>query len=513
MNRRTLGILTVCAMGMVGSAVYAVTPDGGFGRPSKEQASASSDAEDAPGGDVDLSGPSVAKTKGSEFSAGTSVRLDGRLGHERLTSSSARETFVMLEVQGAEDGQVAIPPRVRLSIVIDKSGSMQGTRLQNAIAAAETAISRLNDGDSVSVIAFDTKPEVVVAQTVVDPSSRTSAIRAVRTVRLGGDTCISCGLEEGMKQLRSSGNFDASPEVRRMLLLSDGDATAGVRDLPGFRRIAETAMRSSVNITTVGVDVDFNEAIMKEIALGSNGRHYFVENDRDLVKVFDAEAAALSKSVAAEVEAELELGSGVELAQLFDRQFVRTGSKITVPLGSFSKSERKTVLARVTLPRLEGDNVQVASVRIRYRDLATGRIVEETGKLSVAVASGSEAASPLDGIVLDRLQRSETTAALSDANSLFSLGKSEEAVKRLEEAKNKLAANRRDASLNAPKPRAAAVGKSFDEQEGQLDDAQSGFRAPPPATPAQPAPDPSTEQRRKKSTVRESNERQINNML
>src|SRR4029079_14105162 len=81
---------------------------------------------------------------------------------------------------------------LELAIVVDRSGSMKGERIANAVAAAVGAVDRMRDGDSVVVVSFDTQAQVVVPRTVVDASTRQSITSSIRTIRLGGDTCVSC---------------------------------------------------------------------------------------------------------------------------------------------------------------------------------------------------------------------------------------------------------------------------------------------------------------------------------
>jgi von Willebrand factor type A domain len=67
--------------------------------------------------------------------------------------------------------------------------------------AAVHALERMRDGDSMTVVSFDTSAQVVVPPTRISGGNRSSIEAAIRSIRLGGDTCISCGLEEGMQQL------------------------------------------------------------------------------------------------------------------------------------------------------------------------------------------------------------------------------------------------------------------------------------------------------------------------
>jgi len=482
MKTTTLGLFASLGMLFAGGAVFAVTPEGGFNqKTSVAREQTSGDADSGPigqGADSDQKSP-------SRFTGGKTVAVDARVGSPTILAASPDDTYLMLQLDGDSSGAGATP-NVAMSLVIDKSGSMRGSRLENAEQAAVAAVNRLRDGDNVSVVAFDTRVETVVPITTVTTSNRSSIIAAIRNIQLGGDTCVSCGIEEGLNELRRAPGATQG-SVMRMIVLSDGDANNGIRDVAGFRNLAQRAQSQSVSITTIGVDLEYNEKILAAIAAGSNGRHYFVESDRDLARVFEAEAATLTDSVASNAVAELDLAPGVELVQVFDRSFGRSGSKITVPLGSFSKGEQKTVLVKVRVPRGEPSTaLALANVRVTFRDLAANTDSEVSGKLAVLAVDDKSKLAELDALVVDRVQRSETAAALRDANTLFGLGKSEEAQKRLDSQAQVLSSARAKAKTAADEPFAAEVDKSFDRQEAELTRASGGFAAPPAG--AAPAP-------------------------
>jgi Ca-activated chloride channel family protein len=93
--------------------------------------------------------------------------------------------------------------------------------------------------------------------------------------------------------------------------------------------------------------------------------------------------------------------------------------------------------------------------------------------------------------VSDRIQRSETASALREANSLFSLGKADEARRRLSEQKAKVEAQAHAAASTAPARRAKDLDDDCADQRRELDRAEQGFAAPP-APPAGAAPAPAS---------------------
>ncbi|WP_437301907.1 vWA domain-containing protein [Sorangium sp. So ce388] len=478
-----VALFSALGMMLTSISVYSLTPSGSGGSTEPVSEVVAEPPRVVP----EVTGGAVAAVDPSRFTTGSRLMLEGRVGHARLTRA-ARETFLMFEVRG-DVTPARAQAQANLSLVIDRSGSMKGTRLANAVQAATTAVSRLNDGDVVSVVTFDTRTSVVVPPTTVAPHTRGLILEGIRRISLGGDTCISCGIEEGLVQLGQ-----ANGGVSRMVVLSDGDANHGVRDVPGFRAMAQRARDRGVSITTIGVDVDYNEKILSAIALDSNGRHYFVENDAALARIFEAEAAQLTASVASGAELAIDLAPGVELDRVFDRAFRRAGGQVVVPLGAFAPGEVKTVLLKVRLDALGGGRdgaSPIADVGLAYRDLVAGTDARCQGKLGVALAERDADASELDALVAGRLQRSETAATLKQANFLFEQGRLDEARSKLDAQQRSLRSAADKAKRAAPASRAKDVAFDFESQLAALERADSEFAAPPafatPPTSAGPA--------------------------
>lgn len=472
MKPTRVAVLAALGMMLTSVSVYSLTPPGGLrgGGPVAGGALGVT-SETIPGVPVD-------QTELAHFTAGATLTVDGRLGHPRLARSGNGETFVMLEVRGSDAAKARVAAPVSLSLVIDRSGSMKGTRIRNAINAATTAVGRLNDGDTVNVVTFDTQVQVVVAPTTVRADTRERILDSIRRIGLGGDTCISCGLEEGMVLL------DPAPgSVNKMILLSDGDANHGVRDVAGFRSIAQRAASRGMSITTIGVDVDYNEKIMAAIAQDSNGHHYFVENDAALSRVFEAEAESLTSTVASGAEVAIDLAAGVELDRVFDRTFRRSGNRIIVPLGTFAQGDVKTVLLKVKVPAETDGKVAVAAVDLTYRDLAAGSDSRCQGKLALEVGAGA-GAGDLDPVVSGRVQRSETVTTLNEANGLFAQGRVVEARRKLDQQEKTLRSAAAEAKQEAPAAKAKAIDADFESQIAAIDGANNGFNAPVAASPA-----------------------------
>jgi Ca-activated chloride channel family protein len=467
MKLATLLLASATGMAATGALVWtAVNPASGSRAPDPSPAAATAVKREAP---ADL-GPDR-----SQFQAGKTLMMEGRLGHRVLPAGADSETFLFVDVSADSSRRAKVPAPLNLAIVIDRSGSMKGKRLKNAFSAARSAVQRLRDGDTVSVITYNTGAEVMLAPTQVNASTRDRILAAIVPVKPAGDTCISCGVETGMRML---GRKDGA--VSRILLLSDGEATRGVRDLPGFRRIAEDCRNMGASITTIGVDVDYNERIMAAIARDSNGRHFFVENPDGLPAIFDEETRALAETIATGAEITLYLAPGVFAEHVFDRPSVQRGTQMVIPLGAFAGSDRKTLLVRLRVPRGAAGDRPVAAVRLRYDDLAEGVDGTCEGELVARLSDDVSEIAPLDGLVSARVSQSETAEALEQANELFKSGNRDQARGLIERKRAELGLRGKAARESAPSVRAGDVDASFARQQKVLGGASTGFADPAP---------------------------------
>lgn len=420
-------------------------------------------------GEVDIGDPG-ATVDSWRFQAPGTLAMDGRLGHHTLPSVAPSETYLYVQVKAPTGSQAVKSAPLDLAIVIDRSGSMQGKRLQNAVDAARGMVRRLRDGDVVSIITYNTKTETLVPRTSITASTREQIVSEISGIRAAGDTCISCAIDTAMQALAVQDGM-----IKRMLLLSDGEATAGIRDVAGFRSLAERARSRGMPISSVGVDVDYNERIMTAIAQQSNGRHYFVENAAGLPNVFDRELESLTRTVAVGAQLRLELAPDVRLLDVFDRTFEREGSTIVVPLGGFAQGDEKTLLAKVSVrPGAVGHQV-LAKVRVVYDDLVTTEAGEAGGELTALLSPDGANLPDLDPLVAGRLGRSETAATLVRANQLFAAGNIKGAISALASKRAELSERMMMASRAAPDAQRAEVEADFDRQLAALDAANHTF--------------------------------------
>ena len=109
------------------------------------------------------------------------------------------------------------------ALVVDRSGSMAGRKLDLAKTAAERAASLLSGHDHLAVVAYDDSVDVVHPAAAATPTSRQAAIEAVHQLDARGTTNLSGGWLRGAEQAQGA----PADCVKRVMLLSDGLAKIG----------------------------------------------------------------------------------------------------------------------------------------------------------------------------------------------------------------------------------------------------------------------------------------------
>lgn len=203
--------------------------------------------------------------------------------------------YVLAEVN-AREGLQAAYPSLNLCLLVDKSNSMAGERIEQAIAAALSILEQLSPQDTVSIVAFSDRAEVLVPPQSGGDCTLSAA--RLRSLVPGGGTEIGEGLAAALGLLARAWSPGASSHL---FLLTDG-YTYG--DEARCLRLAEEAHRQGVAISTVGIGTAWNEDLLDRIALLSGGLSSYVERPSEIGTVLTEQVRRLSTLICPYLEAQ-----------------------------------------------------------------------------------------------------------------------------------------------------------------------------------------------------------------
>ena len=169
------------------------------------------------------------------------------------------------------------PDSVAMIVVLDKSGSMGGQKIEMTKEAAKAPLALLKDTDSFGVVAFDYNFYWPVKFQAV--ANRTAISQSISTIIAGGETNIYPALREAYIQLAG-----ATSQVKHVILLSDG------RSLPDdFEGLTKKMAEGKITVSTVAVGNGADRELLSQIANWGHGRTYYLEDPNAVPQIFTEE--------------------------------------------------------------------------------------------------------------------------------------------------------------------------------------------------------------------------------
>lgn len=208
----------------------------------------------------------------------------------------------------------------RLALVVDRSGSMNGQPLEEALRCVTHIASHLTPQDDLALVVYDDKVDTLLP---LQPMRSADAVtKAVADVQAGGMTNLHGGWLAGAQQLEGG----TEQTVSRVILLSDGQANHGETDLSAIEAQCREWLGRGVSTTTVGLGRGFNEDLMIGMARAGGGQNYYGETAADLYDSFDEELALLQAMYLRQVGLKLLPAAGVIVEMISPAQQLADGS-------------------------------------------------------------------------------------------------------------------------------------------------------------------------------------------
>ncbi len=169
------------------------------------------------------------------------------------------------------------PPKKTVIVVVDRSGSMSGKKIEQAKEAMRFVVNNLREGDLFNIVAYDSSVESFRPELQrFDDATRKAALGFVEGVYSGGSTNISGALQASLEMIQD-------PEQPSFVIfLTDGRPTAGETQESKIAALARQYNEHRARIISLGVGYDVNSRLLDRLTRDHGGRGEYVRPDEDL---------------------------------------------------------------------------------------------------------------------------------------------------------------------------------------------------------------------------------------
>jgi Ca-activated chloride channel family protein len=286
--------------------------------------------------------------------------------------------FGLLELTAPEAPAAKDRRSLGIALVIDRSGSMGGEKLEAAKACAGYLARRITAQDRLAVVTYDNGVELVAGAQGPGPALE----GAIGVIESGGSTNLSGGWLKGLEVLESE-----KCDLRRVVLLTDGLANVGITDSDRLASLTSAAAGRGVTTSTVGFGADYDEKLLAAMADAGHGRDHFAATTDEAPSIFAEEFEQLSSLVAQNLSVEIRpLAPAINLGVLNEYPITHVGDGLQAALGDVYGGETRKLVFGLDVPALaEQGQVPVAEVTIRWTDITGEEVALHTRTVPVTI--------------------------------------------------------------------------------------------------------------------------------
>ncbi|MBU0730950.1 MAG: VWA domain-containing protein [Proteobacteria bacterium] len=318
------------------------------------------------------------------------VTLSGNLTQNKIHTNGDGTVALSLTLAAADiinlagsDGR-----NVDMVIVLDRSGSMQGQKIEDAKQAVLNLITTLSTKDRIALVSYSDGVQRHSSLLHATPANRNILSNAVHEIYASGGTNLGAGLDTGINILKTAKN---TGNLGRIILVSDGQANQGITDPERLGAMAFSAVKHEFAVTTVGVGIDFNEMLMTSIADRGTGNYYFLENPESFAEVFLKEFNRTRVAAATSVEVRIPLDHGISLIQAAGYPIEINNNQAIFRPGDLLSGQARKLFITLKVPTNKEQSFDLKGIQVAYSHKNQPFIVELADSFHIACVADQQA--------------------------------------------------------------------------------------------------------------------------
>lgn len=359
--------------------------------------------------------------------AATGIDHDLQLSRRTLFPTDEPQLFYAMLTLRPAAAAPAEPPALNLCLVIDRSTSMQGRRMDAVKTTTRHLLQQLRPADLVSVVAFSDRAELVIEPTRERDLKKMDA--RISLIQTGGGTELFHGLQAGLKQIF---RHQRSASIHHIILITDGH-TYGDEDK--CLALAEQAKENGVAISALGIGADWHEEFLEGLAAKTGGSTMYASRVQEIRPFLEKQFNQFQRTYADHIRLEFEnTHPDVELRYAFrvrpDPTRLETGTAISVgrmPVDQSVEVILEFLVHKVRPDLFLGDLLQLAVwAEIPGRQVPSVRFL-----LDLHLPAGGDPASDPPRRLMEALERLTLYRMQEQARADMQAGDSVSAARRL----------------------------------------------------------------------------------
>ena len=307
--------------------------------------------------------PAAAKNDGLELSA--------KLVQDKLLVNGDGVLTLALTLTAPAAATTTTGPQqnVDMVVVLDRSGSMSGKKIEDSRRAVLELIAHLAPGDRFGLVSYSDNVTRNAPLTAINDATRSQLMAAAAAIQPGGNTNLAAGLQEGIEVLRA-GRAAADGQVRhgKIILISDGLANQGVTNPEAIAAMAGAASSQDFGVSALGVGSDFNELLMTRIADRGAGGYYFLEDPQRIAAVFLKESLETKTALARNIELRIPLPDGVQIQDAAGYPVEVAGNVALFRPGDLLPGKSRTLHVALRVPTSAENSYDIKGISAIYHN-------------------------------------------------------------------------------------------------------------------------------------------------
>jgi Ca-activated chloride channel family protein len=299
----------------------------------------------------------------------------------KLVAGREQTVDVLLRITPPEvDTGVNVRPKLNLSLVLDRSGSMEGEKMVRAREATSYCIDQLLPADRLSVVIFDNVVEVLIPSQLAENKAQLKGL--LKEVYARNSTALHEAWVRGGMQVSEHLTDGA---VNRVVLITDGLANEGLTNVDQIVSQVRGLADRQVSTSTIGIGDDFNEDLLIPMASAGGGNSWHVKTADDMQRIFAVELEGLIAQVAHTVTLGLVPADGVRLSDMLND--FETGETGRYKLPNLQAGSPLDVVVQLRVPaQAEGTRLRLLDLRLGYtpQEMKSAEVLKQVFEVEFA---------------------------------------------------------------------------------------------------------------------------------